>query len=275
MAEFLTLNGIAIQVLVEGANFEPMRLMDSARAESMALIENLEAEKGRWRFDLPPMSRADAYAHRQLINGAGHYFSFDASFYSSRALAPIALFGGTIGAAAPAPWLGAGRANFALGAGNFVTYQTNVGVTLSQMMVMVARNVAAGGWSHYMKDLAGNTWLNGAPTGALAWFNVAGANGSVSVGADAGNAIAYDELVILPYHVPASWPAQMYAFQNPAAGNTQWSSLKQLKMQGEILPEGGTKIVHGRVLGEKILSALLPTGFDQAARQLSVELVEV
>jgi hypothetical protein len=275
MAEFLTLNGIALQVLIEGANWEPMRLIDSARAENMSLIENLEGEKGRGTFTLQPMTRADAYAHRQLINGAGHYFSFDTSFYSSRGLAPIALTGGTIGAAAPAPWLGAGRALFALGAGNFVTYQTNVGVTLAQMTVMIARNVAAGGWNHYMKDLAGNTWLNGAATGALAWFNVAGANGSVVVGADAGNAIAYDELVILPYHVPASWAAQMYAFQNPAAGNTQWSSLKQLKLQGEVLPEGGTKIVHGRVLSEKILSAQLPTGFEQAARQLTFELVEV
>jgi hypothetical protein len=281
MASFLTINGIDVPILVEGSEATPQLIMDSARAEDQSLIENVEAEKLYLKHKLVPQTRANGFAYRQLIHGAGHYWSFDdtaggggtAGLYSSKGLGPTGSIAGvSLAGAAPAPWLGAGRV--AITTGNSLVY--TLGPGLVAITVMVALNVNSAGWNHIIKDDGGTVFTNGALAGAAATVGINLATGVVTLSTAGGVTYQYDELIILPYRLPSTWPAQIYAQQNPAAGNTQWSSLRQLKVQGEVLPEGGTKVMTGRVTREGIRQyGNLGGVAEQAAREIEFELTEV
>lgn len=274
------LNGINVPVSVQGATFTPERLQDSERAENMALIEDLRATKLSLKLRLKIQRRANAFAFRQLVHGEGHYWSFDntaggggtAGLYSSRGLPPTgAITGVTLGTAAPAPWLGAGRV--AITTGNSLVY--TLGAGLPGITVMAAMNVNSGGWNHIIKDDGGTVFTNGALAGAAATIAITLATGVVALSTAGGVTYQYDELVILPFRLPSDWPAQAYAFQNPAGGATQWGSLRQTKLSGEVLPEGGTKIVHGRIASEEIEPATVDGIYDQGCRNLVAEFAEV
>lgn len=276
MAEFLKLNGIAVPVLVDGAEYEHQLLTDSARAESMALIENIEAEKGVWRFSLQPQTRANAFAFRQLINGAGHYWGFDAAspgVYSSRGLGPSALTNSVFSAGAA--WLGAGKLSQTLSTGT-VTWPALRPGSADGWTVMVARKVGAAAWGHHIVNSGEGAYFNGAFSGVSTppWMTINTTTGTVKLDADAVDTTLLDELVILPFSMPAAWVWSAFDQQNPAGGNTQWSSLRQLKLQGDVLAEGGTKVVVGKVTREGIAPYVIGT-FQPSARELEFELTEV
>lgn len=275
MANFLELNGINVPVHADGADFEPKQLQDSERAEDMSLLEDLRATKGMWGMKMPIQSRANAFAFRQLINGEGHYWPFDnvttttRGLYSSRGLGPNAATTATC--TAGASWLGAAKCNLPLGQN--LDYLMPAG--LAGITVMVAANKDGAGFSHKIKDSTGAVWTNGAVAGSFVECTITLATGLVRL-ATTGAAVSqvYDELVILPYLVPADWPLQMYNFQNPAGTAQQWSQLRQLKLGGDVLPEGGRKIVHGKVGKERVVPATIG-GTLQAARVLDVDFSEV
>lgn len=281
MAEYMTLNGVPIPCLVDGAEIETQLLLDSERAESMALIENVEAEKFSGKHKLVPQTRSLAYAFRQLINGAGHYWSFDTSVYSSGGLGPQAQNGGAL--ASDQKWLGAQSLKFLFSdTGRNISYDALPLNVPTGWTVMVAGRESGGAvWAHWLATsvlgMGGANWYkNGVGGFGIGPYSASinTALGRVTLQGDT-NTTWFDELVILPYAVPVSWIPLMYAFQNPAAGNTQWSLLRQLKLQGDVLIEGGTKIVHGRVTREAVSPMMMAGVFQPSARDLDFELVEV
>lgn len=274
MAKLLRVNGIEAPVLVDSASHKPNPFAESERAEDGSMLINRRVIKESYRLTLAHRTPTEAIAWRRYLMGEGHYWSFDTSVYSSKGLGPSLLTGGTIGSSSPAPWLGAGRLNFALGAGNQANFGISPGVTQTQgVTAMVARNVAGGGWNHYVKDSAGNVWTNGVLTGTASWFNLTTIGGLVNIGADAGNAIAYDELVILPFLIPSDWPAQLYAYQ---LAGSQHSALAQLKVDGDLVDANLlTRTVVGSVGDMKLMPATLGGTFYQSVRTVDVELEEV
>lgn len=273
MAEFLTLNGIAVPVLVDGARFEPQRLQDSDRAENMALIEDLRATKGRWQWDVKHQLRANGFAYRGLVHGEGQYWSFDTDLYGSRGTPPTSATGSVFSAGSA--WLGAGKVSQTAGGGNNIVFTPLRAGSTDGWTVMVARKVGGAAWQHFIVTSGGAVYTDGVLTGTAAWLAVNTANGTVTLTSDAASTTLLDELVVLPYPMPSTWPAQAYAFQNPAGTATQWSKLRQLKLQGECLPEGGTKTVHGQVKDEKIQPATISGTYEQGTRALSIEFQEV
>lgn len=284
MASFLTINGIDVPTLVDGAEAEVEQIADSARAENQALIENLEAVKLHLRLKLQPQTRANGFAFRQLINGAGHYWSFDdtaggggtAGLYSSGGLGPTgAITGVTLGTSAPAPWRGAGRVQITSGNSLVYTLEPN----LPGIEVMVAQSVNGGAWNHYFKNDGGTIYQNGVLNGApspVPQITINLAAGTVTLNTTGGVSYQFDELVIFPYRLPASWHAQAYTQQNPAGSNKSWSALRQLLVEGDVLPEGGSKTMLGRVGREGIRQWENLGGVaEQAGREPEFELLEV
>lgn len=280
MGEFLQLNGIAIPVLVDGADASPDLVMDSARAENQSLIENVEAEKLSLRLKLQPQTRANGFAHRGLIHGAGHYWSFDSHLYSSKGLGPTTATGASISAGAA--WRGGFGLRLATGA-SAITFAALPARPLgSDGWTIMFRGNALPGAHVVITDMSfanEEAWLNGVYGGAVLSSIVAVdvVTGIVTLSTDTGTQQDFDELVILPYRVPDAWPPQMYAWQNPAGAiNRPWSNLRQLWVRGEVIPEGIDKIMTGRVTGEKIRQYENLGGVaEQAARELEFQLTEV
>lgn len=282
MAEYMTINGIPIPCLVEGAEVETEQIGDSERAESLALIEHIEGEKFRAKHRLVPQTRANAFAYRQLINGAGHYWSFDTDVYSSGGLGPQAQNGGAL--ASDQKWLGAQSLKFLFSdTGRNISYDAlPANVPTGWTVAFAARETGGAVWEHWLATsvlgMGGAVWYKNGVGGFGVGPYSASINtalGRVTLQGDV-NTTWFDELVILPYAVPAAWIPLMYAFQNPGGGNTQWSNLRELKLQGDVLEEGGTKVVTGRVLRRDVEPIVIPgSGFQPSARAFDFELTEV
>ncbi len=69
-----------------------------------------------------------------------------------------------------------------------------------------------GGWDHWFTTSEGTKWKNGLlTTGSLAGL-VGVTSGVATFNYSQGNPTGIDDVVALPYVVPADWPAQIYAF---------------------------------------------------------------
>lgn len=276
MANLLRVNGIIAPVLIGSATHTPKAFAENVRAEDMSLLIHrrriIETYKATIGFQVP----SDAIAWRRLLMGEGHYWSFDDSVkwaYSSKGLGPTgAIVGVTQGTSSPAPYLGAGRISIAAaGTPNTLTFV--IGPCPQGMTVMVARNPASAGWAHVVKDSTGNVWSGGVLIGSAAWITMTPSTGTVVISGDASLAEAFDELVILPFVVPSSWPAQMFAWNN---GGSQFSALGRLTVDGDLIDASQvTKTVAGRVGDIGLTSGTLNGTYYQDIRSLTVELEEV
>lgn len=270
---FCKLNGIVVPVSVDDHSAEPVLIEDNERAESASLLVDRRAEKGRWSFSITPQVAAAAFAFRSLLHGRGQYWSFDTSLYSSKGLGPslstdVSLVGGG------STWLGAGAIVMAAPSGD-QRYLALTPLSTEGWTVMTARKVGAAAWQHFIVTSAGSVYTNGVLTGSAAWLTVTTSTGEVKIVADAIDDTLHDELIVLPYVVPSDWPSQLYTFQNPAVGNTQWGALRNLKLQGDMVEEpSATKTVVGRVKSSRPIISRV-TGVKTILRTIQGELEEV
>lgn len=223
---FLTLNGIAVPV-VEGRRRQ-VSIGSDSRAFSGAYRLGRRAVRQEWDFRTGPLSTSDALALRGLVSGDGHTLAFDVDNYTSRGLGQISGAGSVYSGSK----YGSGYRFLITGNGN---WQMQLGQSWTTLHHRYDSTAAL--WHHYINRSDGQRWADGSSSSNA---------GGLSVGAGALALLAapgltdFDDVVGLPFKVPDSWIAEMFAWHSARA----WSALP-------FLTAGGTfNAAEVRVLGE-------------------------
>lgn len=233
---YLTLNGIEIEVAQSQKRGHLIdRLGVESRALDGTLVRTEISSKREWAFITTPQVLATALAIEGLIEGRGYNWTFDADLYADgKGLINSA---GTTSGAATASGKFSNRLD--IGSTEQLTYPVGAADPPGWTFMVYRLD---GTWKHYAMNSNGTEWENGGTVagGTIVWVSVSGANLLVGDGA---NAYSLDDLVFLPYVVPAAWITG--TFQSRTAA---FSDLPALTMSGDIV--GGESItVQGRVTG--------------------------
>lgn len=247
---FLAISGVTVKVAVESVSFSYEDVGgEQERSPSGALEGGPTTVKRQWKMatTVVPASELDAWVG--LIEGKGHSWPFDADLYSKRGRGPssgtAAIVNGT------AKW-GAGVARLA--AGTTVTWATQLGSAWTGLHW----RMESGTWKHYVTRSDGARWANGIRVADGLSTGLSVVNGSVVI-TGSSNLTDYDDVVVRPYAVPDSWPAQLYAQHNAAA----WSNLPRVLASGSFYPS--TLTVRGKVTDTRAVryssAGALTTGY--------------
>ncbi|MBN1206356.1 MAG: hypothetical protein JXB05_15690 [Myxococcaceae bacterium] len=227
----LTINGIPVEC--SASEWEPIRLGEVARSLNGAPRSSVRATKRDYRFSVDPfgLSMEEAEVLRALIEGEGHLWTFDVDFTSSRGLS-YAASSGTVTAG-----VAGGLYNEAL--------EATTGATMTWLPQV------AGAWTllfwrwestdffHYVirrPSLSGTkeVWRDSVKTDVDPGVFTLNTVGQLVLDATAATEII-DDAVLLPYSVPDTWPALMYADR----ANLESSALPFVRATGPGVPSAG------------------------------------
>jgi hypothetical protein len=261
---FLVVAGFAFPVAAESFK-RPARERIGAleRMNDGSLSDTRRDKKRKLEFSLTPMTWAGALeAYEGLLDGDGHVWAFGATFglYSYAGLGP-----------------NAGYVGITTGAGGKFSQKMTVGATTgtitfnpnlpsTRWTIMVWR-FESGAWHHYVIDSTGAYWRDGVATSAPAWLSVPG-DGTFTISNVTGAAVDYSDLVALPFIMPASWVATMYA------STRAFSPLPKLEVYGTPLL-GSAAAAPVMMMGEVGDADFVPSGTDKTVQKLSATLREV
>lgn len=238
---FLTINGVTVPVAVDSVS---MTYVDSGgemeRSPSGELAGGPNSSKREWRMTTTPVHPSEVDAWVGLIEGKGHSWAFDTSFYSSRGRGPSS---GTAPIVTAAPRWGVGC--LPTNAGNSIAW--NVGLGAAWTLVWWSKPNGTF-WTHWLTRSDEVTWESGSASsvGALLGEVSVVSGELVFYGAD-GSDWHIDDAVVLPYVVPDSWASPMYSFHNTQA----WSALPRVTAEGDFSTSAVT--VRGKVSGSKVI----------------------
>jgi hypothetical protein len=293
-----TINGIQVSSVADGLREDPewSGAVDE-RADDGSLFTSETTRKRRWQLQTTPMVAEEGEALRRLVEREGFAVGFDTAF-ALKGLAPTPASswtrqatGGRFGGGRAAVTSG-GRLEYALGTklipgrtwsptvdgwtiivhkkldtdegGDGTSYVHH----LATGKTTFARNAAVNppGVTQYRRGLPGS-WSMGR------WLHVE-ADGDVAVwGFDNANVAAaydYDDLVVLPFAVTASWAAQLAAFGAAFA----YPETPLLLLQGDAIPEPAGALVSGRVTSVQQRNMILQHRARNNARVLDLVLSE-
>lgn len=253
----LTLHGVPVEC--EASDWESVTLGEVTRSFNGWPRDTGRVKKKDFRFTSGLYSLEVAEAVRGLVEGAGHSLSFEDAtgyLYTSRELAPLSATGAarsTTGA-----WHGSACLTLAAGA----TLAWAVGVEghedgLGTLLAWVREG--AGAWKHVVATArSGAVYTNGvrtAPSGGYAHGRVrAGLLELGDLGAQ-GVATTWDDVVALPYTVPAAWVPRLYTWHAVRA----WAPLPYVVAQGPRLPAAGLQVL-GRAGASRVAPLLTTVG---------------
>ena len=257
---FLAINGIEFPAEVQTL-MEPPRLIGSTSvADDGSAVRSEQGTKLDFEFNSLPMSAADAHAWANLIRGHGHRFGFE-TFYAASGLGPVA---GYVGATliTTHPKFGTKNLNLAATTGT-ISFAAALG---SFWTVLVWRYESAA-WHHYTVNSAGQKWVDGVRNDAATttWLSVT--SGTATIANTSGAAVEYDELVLLPFVTPTSWP-EVWGVSAVA-----FSDLARLNVTGDAVAESGTRVMIGGTGSIKVLASKLDgAAWSAANRVLPIQL---
>jgi hypothetical protein len=203
---FLKVNGIEIPVSsTAGATIERVRQGEYGRTATHAARSFVNASSDSRKATTTLAVNADALVYERAIRGLGHVWGFDNTLSSSKGL-------GRTGAA-PA---GQGYAS-GLVAGNALSLAP--GTTLQYLhpyggeawTIACWMDDSGGGAYHYTFTSTGLSYGNGVLSASVGDNHVSEDGTTIDLYGGAGDFVVFDELVVLPYVVPATWPAWVYA----------------------------------------------------------------
>lgn len=239
----LRLNGInlgAIMAAQEEPKGERRDIGNEAQATNGSMRVTIVARKKDMKFRTIPLSEEDAEAWDSLISGEGEVWSFDSHLYGSKGLGPSANVGCTVTAGSAK--FGAAKLNVQATTGSitFTAAAFNSYGRASIWTVMAWRSINGGTtWTHYAIRSDGAKWVNGVRDDAANTSFISVSNGAVTISNTDGTARQYDDLVVLPYLIHTSWPAQLQS--------AAFSPLPFLNLDGDMVKEQATRVVKGSV----------------------------
>ncbi|TQF14044.1 hypothetical protein FJV41_20820 [Myxococcus llanfairpwllgwyngyllgogerychwyrndrobwllllantysiliogogogochensis] len=212
---FLSLSGIPIP-LDAGSPLQYRRELLGEVSRSFAGQLRSGVRGRRWTLSgsTMPLLLEEALAMRDLVDGRGHSWSFDAGMASSTGIVPSLITGSAGGQLGGAKY-GAGRMRCAPGGrvrwplvqGTETLWRTTLAFWVR------GPELGSGAWTHLVIDLAteevyrdGVLWTT---VDVLTDYSivVAVTEAYLEMGchADGVGEVSYDDLVVLPYRVPTSW----------------------------------------------------------------------
>lgn len=242
---YLTLNGVTVPIAVESVS---MSYEDAGgeqeRSPAGELVGGPSVSKREWRMTTTPLPVSEVDAWVGLIEGAGHTFPFDADLYSARGRGTSS---GTAELIVPGVKWGASFAR--LTTPNTVAWNLGFGSTWT-VVYFWASDEPGATWGHRVGTSTGSQWADGAPAGPV--IPLAEVSSGVLTIGDPTDLYGYtyinwDDVVALPYVVPDSWPAGMYARHSASA----WSALPRVLAEGTFAAASVT--VRGKVTGSKVI----------------------
>lgn len=233
----LAVNGVPVGVLDGSASLAVEEIGEKTRAFDGSMRSSRRATKRTLSIEVPMLVPADAEPIRQLLLGAGHAWSFEGQhLYSSKGKGPAAAVG--------TPTYGAGKfGSYALQTSNTVGVQYALGTAAWSVLAWHHDGTA---WHHRVACSDGSGGLDGVAGSASVdpshGLQVAG--GLVQIGsysAPAAGTYRTDDLVILPYVLPAAWVPAIFAAGAP------WGGLPKLSVTGDLLSGIGPLAMIGEV----------------------------
>lgn len=255
---FLTFNGITCPIQRDSyKESEPKLIGSSDRAADGSLVESVLRYKRSAKFELIPMSKADAWAWENFFLGEGHHISLDSNLYSSKGLGPTVY-------ANVATSAGTRKHGAASGAIQATAQVLKYEDWYSTEFTLIHWHFNGATWDHWVRRNDGVTqyyYKAGAYDGTGdTWVTTSAGDVSFTSG---GSAMYVDDLVLLPFCVPASWVPSIYTWHSSNA----WTDIPWLHMGGDAVPETAGRLVRAMVSGRDVKG--------RGLYQLSVSLTEV
>lgn len=255
---YLEISGIVIPVASAKETRDDLktelRTIDGTR------MRDVRAYKSRWSLMTRMMPLGEARALRDLVMGLGHHWGFDGTQYSDKGLGA---------------WVGAYTIG---GTGKFGSDQllvTGSGRTLTLGAAYATRWTVAqwvydpdeGDKVHRIQTSDGRKYTGGVATPSASWGQAL-VSGVYTVPYDSGSGTGgCDDLVILPYALPATWCVQWPQDQ-------AFSPLPRLSIEGEMI-EQDSLLVEGSGDPELVTDQAVISGTYQRVATVSFEMVEV
>jgi hypothetical protein len=238
----LSVNGIEIPVCTWKESDE--EIGERMRASSGKSLVSIRDRKFVRRFSVRTEDTTLAEAIKGLLTGDGFSWSFDIDWYSEQGLPVIATAGAassSLGSTAPTPAFGAKR--LAIPAATTVSWQLPDRYSVVWTMIFWA--YYSGAWHHYVLNSLGEKWKDGATTTDSVYVNVVTGGGTtqMQLSSPSGSAAYYDDVVVVPYLWPSTWPAQVYA------ATRAWKPFPFLSVDGELMPQFGLFTCRGEYHG--------------------------
>lgn len=254
---FLAINGITLPVRGGSLKRDEIEIGERGRMFDGSPWSGVRARKRRWAFGTPPMTQVDAAAWRALLSGVGHTADFEADTWTAQGVQGV--LSGTAARSTVGEFAGSYSLLIPAGTENSCAWT---------FPAWSAWTVAVRDVLHFMwkSDLPGKVLVNGSQADwSLSWFTWSSGLLTLSGNGASGNHFL-DDLLVLPFAVPASWAAQMAA--HPRA----LLPLPTLEASGDMV--GAPLGVVARVTGSEQVQCMLGGSWTPNAEQLDVELEE-
>lgn len=250
MADALVINGVPVLV-APGAAADVLLLGEITRGQRGGVRDSRRrSSSGKQRlwdrkYTSTPLSVSDAEAVQALVEGDGHTLSFDSdSLYSSRGvLGVVTGSGGTTGSITRYGGT-ASRALFLINNSASAAWALQLPTTWT--IIHWRFGASIGTWRHYVFTSAGGVWQDGASSSSTAGMAVSAAGALTVSQRHAAGTEYIDDVVALPYVVPAAWVPLLYTRHVASA----FPALPKLSVTGERFG-ASTVTARGQVTSER------------------------
>ncbi|QRK06044.1 hypothetical protein JQX13_38860 [Archangium violaceum] len=232
----VTINGVDVQC--EDSERMPVRLGEVVRSiNGIPRSTQKIQRKDDFRFTTGPLPEGESKALQALIDGEGHVLTFEdnssstSHLYTSREVAPLLVDAGVARSTAARR---KGLAGLTVPANQIVMW--NVGFSVDEAATFIGWvREGTGPWRHVI-NTAGQLYINGVAT-SDEWLFGDASGGLLRIGDIDGQGVAtaYDDVVALPFEVPASWVAGIYGFHSLFA----WPGPSRVYAWGPRFPPNG------------------------------------
>jgi hypothetical protein len=271
MTAFLRINGITASVADGSAKRGRKPIGEVGEAVSGAGYKDVRTYKGRWSGALVLAAAADALAWERLLCGDHDTWSFEgtAGVYSAKGV-PLVL-GGSVALSSAQYRFG----SWSVAIPSTKTVEIDYGTqppwwdpSVSPWTVGWWQREGST-WFHYLECSDGTRYRNGASSGHTAFWT--SSSPKLSYMQSSGGTYYLDDLVVLPFVVPVTWPAEMYAFA------AALPDAPRLRADGLLIDNNraGGATVFGGVDGEApLVQAHIGGALVANAQQLGFQLAE-
>jgi hypothetical protein len=258
---YLEISGITIPVA--SAKESRADLKTELRTIDGTWMRDVRAAKRRWTLMTRLMPLDEARALRDLVMGMGHHWGFDGgSQYSDKG---AGAWVGSYTVPDTGGKFGGGRLSVS-GSGRTLTLGAAYGElwTIAQWIF----DPDEGDWVHRLQTSDGRKYTGGVATPSASWSQTLTSGGVYTVPYDGLSGVGgCDDLVILPFELPASWCVQWPQDQ-------PFSPLPRLSITGEMI-EQASLLVEGSGDPELVTEQGVIDGVYQRLATVSFELEQV
>ena len=224
----LVVNGVTLDSYLGASAVKRIApLLEGGRRSAFAggLRDDVIAQREGFQARCVPSSQEEALALEGWLEGLGEVWTFDDDYYSVGGM-NATISGETI------PYAGK-HGNAVIPTDADLAFECgDAYVSAWSVWLWYFDGVAT--WDHYLIRSDGSAWKNGGAVAAPGWLTVSGGTFTLAMyGAPDPGWALYDDLVIVPYSVPSSWVASIFA-EHTARG---WQPLPKLRVTGDLVPD--------------------------------------